>query len=247
MATKKKSRVKSTRKKKRIVKKASKKKPVKKLTKTKSKKPVKKLVKAKSKKSVKKPKAKPVKKKRKKKLVTRPAFEGRKRQPEFSPPEGFDIKLTATTVDEAYATIEARLNDAKDQLPQGYDGKVMLHVYADGSVDGELYVKVPRGLSTGDVELEMYEAFEQVAVGQRYWISSGARYKVETDDERYKRFKGMTQVSTNYQRAVRANIVEEHLIVQEKLIKGMDRSFGQEAHSVFIRLHWNPEDIKPKR
>lgn len=162
-------------------------------------------------------------------------------------PEGFDIRLGKITQEEAYATILARLDDAKANLPIGYEGRILIHPYADGSVDGELYIKVPEGVDTRTAEFDLYDAFTPLAVGIKYWISTGARYAVKTDDERYRRFKGMTQVQTNYQRANRPNIVEEHLILRKKIISGMERTFGEEAHSVFIRLHWNPANEQPKR
>lgn len=149
--------------------------------------------------------------------------------------------------DEAYAVIYARLEDAKARLPEGYDGKILIHPYADGSVDGELYIKVPEGESTRELEFDLYDAFSPFAVGTRYWISVGARYAVKADDERYRRFKGMTQVQTNYSRAIQPNIVAAHMVMRQKITKGMEKTFGQEAHSVFIRLHWNPQNEQPKR
>lgn len=186
------------------------------------------------------------KKKRRKKLKPRkPVFEKRPRDSEI--PKRFNILPGKITQDEAYAVILARLEDAKARLTEGYEGRIIIHPYADGSVDGELYVKVPEDVATREAEFDLFDAFSPLAVGVKYWISTGARYAVKADDERYKRFKGMTQVQTNYQRANRPNIVEEHLILRNKIIGGMDRSFGQEAHSVFIRLHWNPSGEQPKR
>lgn len=191
-------------------------------------------------------KSKKRKKRRKKKRhPTKLVFEARPRDEE--PPPGFDIKLGEVTQDEAFATIEARLNDARDNLPEGYEGVVIIHPMADGSVDGELYVTVPEGEDTREAEFDLYDSFTATAVGTRYWVSVGARYIVDTDDERYRRNKGMTQVQTNYQRANRANIVEEHLIFRKKIAEGMDQKFGEEAHSIFIRLHWNPQNEQPKR
>lgn len=201
----------------------------------------------KSKRSSSSPKKGSPKKRKRKAKPHRPAFEGRRREPHFEPPPGFDISFGSTTPDEAFATIKARLDDAKSLLPEGYDGRVLMHTYADGSIDGELYVLIPEGTEVVQADVDMYEAFEEVAVGVRYWISFGARYAVKTDDERYRRHKGMTQVQTNYQRAIRTNIAEEQVLMQKVLLPGMERKFREEAHSVFIRLHWNPQDIQPKR
>ncbi len=189
--------------------------------------------------------------KKRKKKVTKPVFERRKRKKakkaEDEPPPDFDIRLGEVTQDEAYATILARLQDARDRLPESFEARIIIHPYADRSVDGELYIKLPEGYDSREAEFDLYEAFSSVSVGRHYWISVGGRYHVETDDERYKRNKGMTQVQTNYQRATPANIVEEHLLMRNTILKGMHRTFGQEATDLFIRLHWNPEDAQPKR
>ncbi len=181
--------------------------------------------------------------------MLRPVFEARPRKPppESGAPKDFDVNLSQVTQDEAYATILARLEDAKARLPEGTHGRILIHPYVDGSVDGELYMDVPDGEDTRIAEFDMQEAFDLVSVGQRYWISVGARYQVKTDDERYKRSRGMVQVQTNYQRANRANIAESHLILRNKIARGMDRTFGEEAEHLFIRLHWNPENGQPKR
>jgi len=186
---------------------------------------------------------------KKKKRLTRRIFERRPRRAarDEEIPEGFEPIPGQISIDLAYQTILVRLEEAKARLPEGYEGRVLIHAYADGSVDGELYVKVPEATSTADSEFDLYDAFTPTALGDFFWISTGARYILETDDERYRRFKGMTQVQTNYQRANQANIVEEHAILRSKIITGMDKRFGEEAHSVFIRLHWNAQDEQPKR
>jgi len=151
-------------------------------------------------------------------------------------------------MDLAYQMIFQRLSEAKERLPEGFEGRVLIHAYADGSIDGELYVKVPEAGTTADTEFDLYDAFTSTSLGEHFWISTGARYIVETDDERYRRYKGMTQVQTNYQHATQTNIVEEHAILRTKIIEGMENRFdGEQAHSVFVRLHWNAQDEQPKR
>lgn len=157
----------------------------------------------------------------------------------------WEINLGASSQEDAYRTISNRLQEAYDRLPAGFDGRVLTHPYADGSVDGELSVKVD--VDTRETEYDLYESFGRATVGSRYWVSMGLRYEVRADDERYRRWRGLTQVETNYQRATQTNIVEVHVVLRNKLIAGMDRAFGMEAHSIFVRLHWNPEDRKPYR
>ena len=75
----------------------------------------------------------------------------------------------------------------------------------------------------------------------------GARYIIEEDDEIYRRFRGLNQVQTNYQRAISTNVAEESVILRHTMLPGMEEHYKREAHSVFIRLHWNPQDEQPKR
>jgi hypothetical protein len=182
--------------------------------------------------------------KRRKPKAVKKVFERRPRQ---LPPEVVEPEVGATTQDEAFATIKARLEDAQKLLPDGLESTIRVHPYADGSVDGELRINVPRELKTGEASWELMDSFGAITLGQRYWVSVGANYIIEADEQIYRRFRGMNQVQTNYQRAVKSNITEEGLILRRTIIPGMAKRHKQEAHSVFIRLHWNPGNEHPKR
>jgi hypothetical protein len=184
-----------------------------------------------------------VKPKRRKRAVKR-VFEKRPRR---LSPEVLEPEVGATTQDEAFATIKARLEDAQKLLPDGLESTVRVHPYVDGSVDGELRINVPRELRTGETSWELMDSFGAITLGQRYWVSVGANYIIEADEQIYRRFRGMNQVQTNYQRAVKSNITEEGLILRRTIIPGMKKRHKREAHSVFIRLHWNPGNEHPKR
>jgi len=178
------------------------------------------------------------------KAKPKPVFEARAAR---DVPEGFDINLGNVTQDEAYATIQARLEDAKANLPEGFVGRVLMHAYADGSVDGELYVIVPEGERQGDTAWALNDAMGTASVGKHYWMSTGARFTHKKGEEWYRKHGGLNQVETNYQRAVPANIPEENLILRKKMLTGMREKYGREAHSVFLRLHWNPIGRQPRR
>ena len=185
-----------------------------------------------------KPKAKPRKK------AVKPVFE---RRPKKAPIEVVGPEPGATTQDEAWATIKARLEDARALLPEGVHGTIRVHPYADGSVDGELSIQIPEGFTAGDTAWELMDSFGNITLGQRYWVAVGSNYIIEADEQIYRRFRGMNQVQTNYQRAVRANIVEVGLILRRTIVPGMAKKHKQEAYSVFVRLHWNPKNEHPKR
>ncbi len=187
------------------------------------------------------------KKKRKTRKPTKPVFAAR---PKFVPslaPEGFTTHVGEITQDEAYATILARLEDARARLPDQYESRIIIHPYVDGSVDGELYIKVVSGTTSRDTSWDLSEAFGGLALGTKYWMSTGARYIIEDDDEVYRRNRGMNLIETNYQRATAPNITEEADILERKLLPGMYRHYKREAANIFIRLHWNPTGERPKR
>lgn len=143
----------------------------------------------------------------------------------------------------AYATILAILHAAKDALPDGIDGYINIHAYADGTVDGELIVKVPD--STRETAFDLAETMQAVGIGNKYWVSVGARYIILADEEIYRRHRGMNQVQSHYQRANTANVQEEFLLLMKEILPGMSRRYKREAYSIFIRIHWNKKNEKP--
>ena len=190
-------------------------------------------------------------KRRRRKKNLKPVFEARKHHdPEL--PEGFTENLGGVTQEEAYATISQRLDLARQSLPDGFQGKVLMQAYDDGSVDGELYVKVPQGHHQGEAAWALHGALGQTNIGRQYWASVGARFSVpESADEAtmagYKAYRGLRFAQSNYQRAISANLAEEDLILRKMILPGMKDAFEEEAHSVFIRVHWNPEGKQPQR
>ena len=190
-------------------------------------------------------KAKPTKARRKKPTKPlKPVFE---RRPRKAPIEVVEPQPGTASQDEAYGTIQAFLESARSSIPEGWPATVRVHPYSDGSVDGQLQVKIPDDQGTEDVAWELMDAISGVAIGQRYWISVGGNYIIEADDVIYRRFRGMNLVQTNYQRAVAANIAEVGLVFRKTVVPGMAKRHKQGAHSIFIRLHWNPKDEHPKR
>lgn len=188
------------------------------------------------------------KRRRRKPKNRKPVFQSRPKLPEpDDAPADFTINLGDLTQSEAYGIIQSRLEAAKLDLPEGYDGRVMLHAYVDGSVDGELYVRVPDDDYQGNVNWDLQKAFGEDSLGRKFWVSMGARFTIETDDEVYRRYKGLNSVGTHFQRASATNIAEEGLILRKKVLPGMKKHFHREAHSIFIRLHWNPQNEQPKR
>lgn len=126
------------------------------------------------------------------------------------------------------------------------DGRIRIHHYKDGSVDGELLVKVPYGTSADDLVLDGIEPSTGRQGMPGFWINMGVRFTIKDDDEVYRRFRGYNDVNTHYQPAVPANWSEIPLIVRKQIIAGMEKKYGRKTDSVYLRIHWNPDGTKPR-
>lgn len=141
--------------------------------------------------------------------------------------------------DAAMAAIQARLDLAAEL------GRVRVWPYADGSIDGEVLAKLPRGKSASDILLDIEEAIGREGL-DGIWVSVGVRYTIKEDEEVYRRFKGYNDVNTHFQRAIATNVAEVFVIGRHEIAAGMENKYGRKADSVYVRLHWNPDGTKPE-
>ena len=125
----------------------------------------------------------------------------------------------------------------------------MVHRYADDTVDGEFTIQVPRGTAVEDIIKQLRDAFgvDPEGLGYGYWLSVGQRYVIKEDDEVYRRHKGMNEINTYYSRMRTSKIIPVFGSARTKMTRGAERKFRRKAESVFIRLHWNPDNEKPRR
>lgn len=163
-----------------------------------------------------------------------------KRRKPGGPPAGFTIDPAARAED----AIRERLRVAVSRLP---GARQTMHIYKDGSIDGEVMMPIPRGKKAEDVVGDLYNAIGKMGFGEEVWVSMGARYTIEKDEEVYRKFNKMNEVGTNYQRAIKKNILEEVLILQNKVVRGLKKKFRRKATLVYIRFNWNPEKKQPSR
>lgn len=162
------------------------------------------------------------------------------RKKKGGPPKGFTIGPSVM----AEQSIRERLNRAAKGIP---GSRSMVHVYKDGSVDGEIVVAVERGKQVEDVADDIKNALGAAGFSGDVWVSMGLRYIIQKDDEIYRKNKGMNEVGVNFQRAIRSNIAEEFLILTKKVAKGLKKKYRRKAAMVFVRFHWNPDNKQPSR
>lgn len=129
-------------------------------------------------------------------------------------------------------------------------GRVSVHRYRDGQVDGELSLEVPRGMSEDKLYRILLEAFGQNpgSIGPGYWLSIGQRYSIKEGEEVYRRYKGMNEIATYYASMARRGIVAATFgVARDMMTPGAKEKYGRKASMVFVRLHWNPKRKKPER
>jgi hypothetical protein len=147
---------------------------------------------------------------------------------------------------EAVEKIKERLENVRDALDSvDIDSRVRVHKYKDGSVDGELLVKVPRGMSADDLTRDMERAMGRQSM-RGFWINMGTRMVIKEDDEVYRKFRGFNDVNTHYQAGVPANWSEIPFIVRKVIIAGMEKKYGRKVDSVYLRIHWSRDGRKPR-
>lgn len=123
----------------------------------------------------------------------------------------------------------------------------MIHRYGDDSVDGELAIPVERGTGVEDLLWQVSEAFKPGSMTGEYWVSIGQRYTIKEDEEVYRRFKGMNELAMHFTRATNARIQAAFGAARMSMTRGAEKKFRRKADSVFVRIHWNPKNAKPRR
>jgi len=144
---------------------------------------------------------------------------------------------------------------------QGIEARVYVHAYKDGSVDGELSITVPRGMSSEEIGKRLETAFghEPGGLGRGFWFSIGARASIKEDETVYRRYKGMNQIGMYYRQVKSAKLIDNFLSLHSfrvskktgrkhvPLTEAIEEKYRRKVEMVYIRLNWNPDNEQPKR
>lgn len=188
----------------------------------------------------------------------KPRSESGKRPARKAPqaPQGFDV----TVGQEAAADkIRKRLADTQDALEAlERDGHMSMHEYRDGTVDGEIVLYVDRGEDAIRMMQDLEAAFGMD--NQRgVWFQVGARFAVKEGEEKeasgiVDRRRGVDEVSLYYRKMFAAGEHDRKQIffdafgtMQHQTIPAMQDKYGRKAETIFVRMHWNPDNEKPRR
>lgn len=124
------------------------------------------------------------------------------------------------------------------------DSNVDSAVNADGSVDVEIRISVPRGEDGRSMLLDLAD---KVVVPHGWWIAVGWIFSPSadmTDEERanYERFYKLLQVHTHYQQSDRKSA---NIVGALKIYDSLEESKRRKPEQFYIRIHWSPEGIRP--
>lgn len=151
---------------------------------------------------------------------------------------------------DAERLITDMLNDAALKLE---GARVRIHVYGDGSIDGELAYPARRGESLEESMGKIEDAIrgpddKHRSLPTDIWISVGARFALKADEEASgsRRFRGMDDIGVHYQNAKQANIAEVFAIFDRFSAPGLRKKYRRKAELTFLRLHWNPHRKQPQ-
>ncbi len=149
---------------------------------------------------------------------------------------------------DAESKIKRLLAQAQSYLAQAeeIDSRLYSHVNRDDSIDGELKVNTIRGISSKHLFMAVEAGFPGRSGLSLIWISVGVRFSYQNEDDPYTRYKGHSQIQTNYRRytaAKKALVFLTARVIAERVEKRSRRKIDH----LFVRLHWNPDNRQPKR
>lgn len=133
-----------------------------------------------------------------------------------------------------------------------------MHEYRDGTVDGEIVLYVDRGEDAIKMMQDLEAAFGMD--NQRgVWFQVGARFAVKEGEEKeasgiVDRRRGVDEVSLYYRKMFASSEHDRKQIffdafgtMQHTTIPAMQDKYGRKAETIFVRMHWNPDNEKPRR
>jgi hypothetical protein len=140
---------------------------------------------------------------------------------------------------------------ARMLITRGYDAAEAIAGNADGSIDAEVRVRaIPHGVKVNEVLLDAEHALRD-RLGPLMWISVGVRFPARPEEEKdedfrkeYRVVRGLAEVYVHWQRHTKlADNFQTSRVITRRL-----RDVGRlKPEQVIIRIHWNPENRKPRR
>lgn len=143
--------------------------------------------------------------------------------------------------------------------PASYDIKSAIN--RDGSADAQLAISdFEEAMDWRDV-LEVLSKFFSSGVvplvnpggGPSYWISIGLRFGPQEPEELeeladlYKRYRGMFQVSANYQRMDDNQTIQTNIAASLQVGNSLIEKRGLEPTVILVRIAWSLMNTQPKR
>lgn len=184
----------------------------------------------------------------------RPKRERKKsRRKPYTVPKGL-IPTHAEGVEKAFARM---MEQARAHLSsEGLESRAIVNLNQNYTVDADLTVEVPRGTTVRSVLLDLEHALRGISRIKGSWVSVGIRVPPSPSEhktgllvsrrtgEPLRGGKGVYQAGTYYQRLDRR---ASTFATGKAIVKNFARKGRRKPTQVFVRLHWNPYDMKPTR
>jgi hypothetical protein len=144
------------------------------------------------------------------------------------------------------ATVEEKLRTTLDAVASQTGGRAIVHRYPDGSIDGEILLPVGRGENPRQKIDDLERALSRRRLPTDTFLATGFRFPPSEGMDRsaYDRHRGLFQVFTNFQ--YKASYPVAYATTIEIISRTTKRGY-RKPQQILVRVHWNPEGIKPKR
>ena len=156
-------------------------------------------------------------------------------------------------LDKARSGLTSTKETANLEIKRPLDVLTRIHVNRDKSIDSELTIIVPRGMSPRRmiVALERYTSKIPDT-----WVSVGVRVPPRPEEtvsglfvdlkshKPKKRGKGAYQAGTYYQHS---DSQKYNFATGRKIVSNFANAGRRKPEQVYIRIHWNPDNRKPTR
>lgn len=133
--------------------------------------------------------------------------------------------------------------DQAENLLRGKERHVVtrLEENADGTIDAEIRLKIPRGKSVFEYLVELQDAVKPVT---NTFVSTGIMMPPFEDSKDYEKLGGRVIARAHYQRSSRylLNITGANAIAERAA-----ENRRRKPDWVFMRIHWNKEVKRPEK
>lgn len=132
------------------------------------------------------------------------------------------------------------------EVGRDLDARILTHANRDGSVNGQLLIaSLPRGIGAAKITLYLSETEQALKGG--FWISTTMRFSFRDDEELYRRFRGMQEVTTYPQDAAHDRKIDLNLSTARGIMEKVKRRRRANVQQLAINIIWTHDKRRPAK